>query len=53
MDKRRAFSAQWEKRFKTLGLSLGLVYDYIRSHSNDLFYDYVNNAFTAQLAVEY
>jgi hypothetical protein len=50
-DKRRAFSAQLEKTFKSLGFSIGLAYDYIRNESNDFFYDYANNAFAAQLSL--
>jgi hypothetical protein len=49
-DTRRAFSAQLEKTFKSLGFSLGLAFDHIRNNSNDLFYDYANNALTAQLS---
>jgi hypothetical protein len=50
-DTRRAFSVQVEKTFKSLGFSIGLAYDHIRNNSNDLFYDYANNAFTAQLSL--
>jgi hypothetical protein len=49
-DNRRVFSAQLEKTFKSLGFSLGLAFDYIRNQSNDLFYDYTNNAFAVQLS---
>ncbi len=49
-DTRRVFSAQLEKTFKSLGFSLGLAFDCIRNKSNDLFYDYTNNALTAQLS---
>lgn len=50
-DKRRVFSTQLEKTFKPLGFSLGLAFDYIRNESNDLFYDYTNNAFAVQLSL--
>ncbi|MCI0695413.1 surface lipoprotein assembly modifier [candidate division KSB1 bacterium] len=50
-DTRRAFSMQLEKTFKSLGFSIGLAYDHIRNNSNDLFYDYANNALTAQLSL--
>ncbi len=49
-DTRRVLSMQLEKNFKTLGFSLGLAYDSIRNESNDRFYDYTNNALTAQLS---
>lgn len=49
-DNRRGFSAQLEKKTALLGFSIGLAYDYIRNLSNDSYYDYANNAFTAQLS---
>ncbi len=51
IDTRRILSAQLEKQFKSLGISLGLSYDYIRNSSNDLYYDYRNHAFAVELAI--
>ncbi len=49
-DTRKVFSTQLKKIFESLGFSLGLAFDYIRNESNDLFYDYTNNALTVQLS---
>ncbi|NUM65404.1 hypothetical protein HUU39_09000 [candidate division KSB1 bacterium] len=51
-DSRQVFGLQLEKTFSRPGFTLGLRYDRIRNASNDLFYDYTNNAVTAQLALQ-
>lgn len=52
-DSRTQLSAQFVKPFKPLGFSLGLVYDYIRNTSNDIYYSFANHALTAQLSFAY
>jgi hypothetical protein len=52
-DTRKVMTVQLEKRFESLGVSLGLSYDYIINRSNDVFYDYTNNALTVRLSYAY
>jgi|GEM_PF-1073388 len=51
-DKRTVYSFQFRKNFDSIGLSIMATYDYIVNSSNDLFYDYVNNAMMIKLSVE-
>ncbi|MDZ7289695.1 MAG: surface lipoprotein assembly modifier [candidate division KSB1 bacterium] len=51
VDTRKAFSVHVDKSFRSLGIVLGLTYDYIRNASNDFYYDYNNRAITMQLSI--
>jgi hypothetical protein len=52
-DTRKVLTLQLEKRFESIGVLLGLSYDYIINSSNDVFYDYTNNALTVRLSYSY
>jgi hypothetical protein len=52
-DTRKIVTIQFDKQFEALGISLGISYDYIVNRSNDLFYNYTNNALTARVAIAY
>ncbi len=52
-DTRKVLTLQLEKRFESLGVLLGLSYDYIVNRSNDSFYDYTNNVLTVRLSYIY
>jgi len=52
-DTRMVLTMQLEKRLESIGALIGLSYDYIANDSNDLFYDYTNNALTVRLSFTY
>jgi hypothetical protein len=52
-DTRRALALQVEHEFPMLGLSVALSFDHIRNDSNDMFYQYTNNALTMMLSVPF
>jgi hypothetical protein len=51
VDTHRALSAQLEKQFNSLGISIGLSFDYIHNTSNDFYYDYHNHALAVEMAI--
>jgi Surface lipoprotein assembly modifier len=52
-DIRRSLAFQAEYEFTSSGFSLAVAFDYIRNDSNDMFYQYTNNAFTMALRVPF
>ena len=52
-DTRTVVTLQMKKKIETFGMVIGLSYDYITNRSNDFFYDYTNNAFTARISYTY
>ena len=52
-DIRRSLTFQAEYEFPRLGFSLAMAFDYIKNDSNDIFYQYANNALTMNLSVPF